>query len=76
MGLKKDGKDKKQIGKLINETQKKKMPVNPWFTAIHIMSQSKLFCRQRGPESSCAKRKTVDIDILIKSRNSDRRIMK
>ena len=37
--------------------------------------QRKAFYRQRIPESSCAKKETVDIDILVTSRNGDRRIM-
>ena len=31
--------------------------------------------RQRIPESSCARKKTVDIGILVTSRNDDRKIM-
>ena len=30
------------------------------------------FYRQRIPESSCARKETVDIDILVTSRNGDR----
>ena len=33
------------------------------------------FCRKRTPKSSCAREKTVDIDILMTSRNSVRKIM-
>ena len=39
------------------------------------MGQRKVFYRQRIPESSCARKETVDIDTLIKSRNGDRKIM-
>ena len=35
----------------------------------------KAFCRQRIPESTCAKEESVDMDILITSKNGDRRIM-
>ena len=35
----------------------------------------KAFYRQRMPESSCANKETVDIDILVTSRSGDRRIM-
>ena len=35
----------------------------------------KAFCRQRIPEASCVSEKTVDIDILLTSRNGDRKIM-
>ena len=31
--------------------------------------------KERIPESSCAKKETVDIDILITSRNRDRKNM-
>ena len=37
--------------------------------------QRKAFYRQRIPESSCARKETVDMDILVTSRNSDRKIM-
>ena len=43
--------------------------------ATKIIGQRKAFCRQRIPESTCARKETVDIDILIKSRNRDRKIM-
>ena len=39
------------------------------------MGQRKSFYRQRIPESSCARKETVDIDILVTSRNGDRKIM-
>ena len=35
----------------------------------------KALYRQRVPESSCARKQTVDIDILVTSRNGDRKIM-
>ena len=37
--------------------------------------QRKAIRRQRFPESSCAMKETVDIDVLITSRNGDRKIM-
>ena len=42
-----------------------KMSVNSRFKATKIMGQRKEFYRQRIPESSCAREKTVDIDILV-----------
>ena len=39
------------------------------------MGQRKAFYRQRIPESSCARKETVDIDILVTSKNGDRKIM-
>ena len=35
----------------------------------------KAFYRHRIPESSCAKKEMADIDILVTSRNGDRKIM-
>ena len=43
--------------------------------ATKIIGQSKAFYRQRIPESSCASKETVGIDILVTSRNVDRKIM-
>ena len=40
-----------------------------------IIGQNKAFCRQRSPEPGCARKKTVDIEILVTSRNLDRKIM-
>ena len=43
--------------------------------ATQIIGQRKAFYRQRIPESSRARKETVDIDILVTSRNGDRKIM-
>ena len=51
------------------------MSVNSGLKAIKIIGQRKAFCRQRNPEFSRARKETVDIDILVKSRNGDRKIM-
>ena len=51
------------------------MSVNSRLTATKIIGQRKSFYRQRIPESSCARNKTVDIDILLTSRN-DHKIIK
>ena len=40
-----------------------------------IIGQRKAFYRQRTPESSSARKETVDIDILVTSGNGDRKIM-
>ena len=40
------------------------------------MGQRKAFYRQRIPESSCVKKETVDIDILVTSSHGDRKIMR
>ena len=51
------------------------MSVNSRLKATKIIGQKKVFYRQRIPESSCARKETVDIDILVTSRNGDRKIM-
>ena len=51
------------------------MSVNSRLKITKIIDQRKVFYRQRIPESSCARKETVDIDILITSRNGDRKIM-
>ena len=51
------------------------MSVNSRLTATKIIGQRKSFYRQRIPESSCARNKTADIDILLTSRN-DHKIIK
>ena len=43
--------------------------------ATNNISQRKAPYRQRIPESSCVKKETADIDILVTSRNSDWKIM-
>ena len=52
------------------------MSVNSRLKATKITGQRKAFYRQRIPESSCARKETVDIYILATSRNSDRKIIK
>ena len=51
------------------------MSVNSGLKATKIIGQRKAFYRQRIPESSFARKETVDIDILVTSRNGDRKIM-
>ena len=51
------------------------MSVNYGLKATKIISQKKVFYRQRIPEFSRARKETVDIDILVTSRNGDRKIM-
>ena len=50
------------------------MPVNSRLKATEIIGQRKAFYRQRISEFSCA-RETVGMDILLTSRNGDRKIM-
>ena len=51
------------------------MSANSRPKATKIIGQRKAFYRQRIPESSCARKETVDLDILVTSRNGDRKIM-
>ena len=51
------------------------MSVNSRLKAAKIIGQKKAFYSQRLPESSCARKETVDIDFLVPS-NGDRKIMK
>ena len=51
------------------------MSVNSRLKATKIIGQRKSFYRQRIPESSCARKETVDIDIRVTSRDGDRKIM-
>ena len=51
------------------------MSVNSRLKATKIIGQRKAFYRQRIPESSCVRKETVDIDILVPPRNGDRKIM-
>ena len=49
------------------------MFVNSGLKATQIIGQRKAFYRQRIPEFSHARKGTVDIDILVTSRNGDRK---
>ena len=51
------------------------MPVNSRLKVTKIIGQRKAIYRQRIPESSYARKETVDIDILVTSGNGDRKIM-
>ena len=51
------------------------MSVNSRLKATKIIGQRKALYRQRVPEFSCARKETVDIDILVTSRNGNRKIM-
>ena len=51
------------------------MSVSSRLKATKIIGQRKAFYRQRIPESSCARKETVDVEVLVTSRNGDRKIM-
>ena len=52
------------------------MSVNSRLKATKIICQRRAFCRQRIPESSCVRKETVDIHILVTLRNGDRKLMR
>ena len=51
------------------------MCVNSGLKAIQIIGERKAFYRPRISEVSHVRKETVDIDILVTSRNGDRKIM-
>ena len=51
------------------------MSVNSGPKATKIIGKRKAFYRQVIPEFTRARKETVDIDILVTSRNGDRKIM-
>ena len=51
------------------------MSVSSRLKATQIIRQINTFFRQRIPESSCARKETIDIDILVISRSGDRKTM-
>ena len=51
------------------------MSVNSRHKAIYITAQRKAFYWYRIPDSSCVRKETVDIDILVPSMNGNRKIM-
>ena len=59
----------------LKKTYSQKISVNSRLKATKIIGQRKAFYRQRIPEFSHARKETLDIDILVVSRNGDRKIM-
>ena len=51
------------------------MSVNSRLKASKIIGQREAFYRQRIPESSCARKETADIGILVACQNGERKIM-
>ena len=51
------------------------MSVNSRLKATKVTGQRKAFYRQRIIEPGCARKETVDIDILVTSRNGDRKML-
>ena len=52
------------------------MSFNSKRKAIKIIGQRKTFYGERIPEPSYTRKEILDIDILVTSRNSDRKIMR
>ena len=57
----------------LQRAQRKNVSTNSRLEAIQIIDQRKAFYRQGIPESSCARKETIGIDILITQRNGDRK---
>ena len=51
------------------------MSANSSLKATKMIDQRKAFYRHRIPEFNCASKETFDIDILVISRNVDRKVM-
>ena len=51
------------------------MSFNSRLNATKIIGQKKAFYRQRVPESSCVRKESVDIDILVTTTKGHRKIM-
>ena len=51
------------------------MSDNSTLKAMKTIGQRKACYRQKIPQPSCARKETVDVDILVTSRNGDRKIM-
>ena len=49
------------------------MSVNSGFKAIYVMGQRNELYRERIPEYSCETEEAVDIEILVISRNGDKK---
>ena len=49
------------------------MSVNSRLKANKVIGQRKAFYRQRIPESSCVRKETADTDILVTSKNGNRK---
>ena len=51
------------------------MLVNSRLKVTQVIGQRKAFYRQRIPGSSCTRKETVSVDILLASRNGDKKTM-
>ena len=72
----KEEKYENRRGKLYGKNPREKVCINSRRKAIYIIGQRKAFSGQRIPESCCARKETVDIEILITSRKKgDKKIM-
>ena len=62
-------------GNLFRKNLQLNVSVNSRLKATQVIGQRKVLYRQIIPESSCVRKETIDIDILVTSRNGDRKIM-
>ena len=51
------------------------MSVNSRLKATKIIARKKAFYRQKIPESSCVRKGTADIDVLVTYRNGKRKVL-
>ena len=70
MELQEQDKDEELLRKLIRESPQIYVPIN---SRQFKYRSKKGFCRQRILESDCARKETVDIDVLITSRYGDKK---
>ena len=59
----------------LGRTNSQYVSINSRAKAIQIIGQTKAFYSQIIPESRCVRKKTLELDILITSKNGDRKIM-
>ena len=62
----------KAVSKIPKE---KKLSINSKIKATLVICRRRTFCRQRIPESSCARKATIERETVIISRNDERIIM-
>ena len=72
---KKKHKKIKAYWKSLQKNLQLKCFVDSRIKAFKIIGQRKAFYRQKIPESTCMRQETVDIGILVTSRNGDRKII-
>ena len=77
--MKEHGRKLRRSTKILKHTEnlfRKSLQLKGVSKGIQIIVQRKAFYRQRIPEPNCARKRTVDTDILVTSMNGDGKIMK